>query len=332
MTTRLHTRFPALATRLPHLELCARPTPVRPLAALSARAGAELWVKDDGESAPLWGGNKPRKLEWVLADALRRRRRTVLTFGGLATNHGLATARYARAHGLRTALALVDQPYDEHVEAQLARLRADADAVHLTGTSRRTKLALPWLVARHAQAWPPRLPYLLPPGGSSPMGAVGFVEAALELAAQVEAGELPEPAEVVLALGSGGSAAGLLAGLGLTPLRTRVVAVLVNDQMRLTEATVERLARRALRLLRSRGADVDPRRLGAGGVGVVTGFMGEGYGHRTEEAEAAIAAAREDGLALDPVYTGKAMAALLERAAAARGPLLYWHTHSAVGH
>lgn len=332
MASYLHDRFPALADALPRLELCSRPTPVRPLAALSARAGAELWVKDDGASAPLWGGNKPRKLEWVLADALRRRRRWVLTFGGLATNHGLATARYARRHGLRCALALVEQPRDEHVEAQLARLRADADAIHYTRSSRRTMLLLPWLLARHAQLRPPRPPYVLPPGGSSPLGAIGFAEAALELAAQVEAGELPEPAEVVVALGSGGSAAGLLAGLGLTPLRTRVVAVLVNDQLRLDEATVTRLARRALRLLRSRGADVDPRRLGAGGVEVVTGFMGAGYGHRTAEAEAAIAAAREDGLALDPVYTGKAMAALLARAEAARGPVLYWHTHSAVGH
>lgn len=336
MTARLHERFPELRETLPRLELCSLPTPVRPLSGLSARAGIEVWVKDDGASAELWGGNKPRKLEWVLADARRRRFGTVLTFGGLGTNHGLATARYARAHGLRCALALVEQPRDEHVEAQLRRLRADADAVHLTRSTRGTVLAMPWLLARHAQLRPPRPPYLLPPGGSSPVGAVGFVEAALELAAQVEAGDLPEPDEVVLALGSGGSAAGLLAGFGIAGMRTRVSAVLVNDQLRLTEATLTRLARKALALLRSRGAHLAADApLGAGGLEVVPGFMGAGYGHATPEGGAATAAARGDELQLDPVYTAKAVAAVLAReggtASRGDGPVLYWHTHSAVG-
>ena len=317
----LHDRFPALADRLPHLELCRRPTPVRPL----ARLGADLWVKDDSGTGELWGGNKPRKLEWLLADAQRRGHRTILTFGGLATNHGLATARYAQAHGLRCALALVEQPRDAEVEAQLARTRASGAHVHLTGTPFRTRLAAPWLLARHAQLRPPRLPYVLPAGGSSALGAVGFVEAALELAAQVEAGELPEPRAVVVALGSGRSAAGLLAGLRLAGLRTEVRAVLVNDKLRLDERALTRLANRALGLLRARGALLDGVRPAA--PVVLSEWLGGGYGHRTPEAAAAITAAREaEGLVLDPVYTGKAMAAVLA-GAGGPGPVLFWQTH-----
>ena len=338
VTAQLHQRFPGLERSLPQLPLCALPTPVRELRGLRSRAGidAELWLKDDGHTGELWGGNKPRKLEWILADARRRRRRTVVTFGALATNHGLATARYARAHGMRCVLVLVDQPVDAHVEAQLERIRGSGARVHVTHSTARTLAALPWLAIRYAQARPPRPPYLLPPGGSSAVGALGFVEAGLELAAQVEAAELPEPAAIVAALGSGGTAAGLLLGTRLGGLSSRILAVLVNDGLPLSERTLLRLARRSRRLLERRGARLPDVDLGGGGLEVVHGWLGDGYGHHTREADEAIALAAEaEGLRLDPVYTGKALAALLGLARSGElpaGPILYWHTHSAVGH
>jgi D-cysteine desulfhydrase len=226
-------------------------------------------------------------------------------------------------------LALVEQPRTEQVERQLARLRQAATRVYLTGSARRTAVAAPLIMLRHAQPSPPRLPYFLPPGGSSPVGALGFVEAALELAAQIEAGELPEPRAVYVALGSGGTAAGLVAGLAIAGLRTRVEAVLVNDQLKLTETTVMRLAGRTVRLLAKRGADVSGVPLDAGGLSVVEGFMGEGYGHATPEAERALDLAGEAAdLALDPVYTGKTLAAILDRRP--DGPVLFWNTNNAV--
>jgi D-cysteine desulfhydrase len=314
----LHARFPALATTLPRAELCDLPTPVRRLSGLER--GRELWVKDDARSAPLWGGNKPRKLEWILGDARARGSRTVLTFGGLGTNHGLATALYARELGMGCVLALVDQPVDEHVEAQLVRLRASGARLHFTRTAPRTVLALPYLLARYR-------PYRVPPGGSSAVGAVGFVEAALELGEQVRAGELPEPEGIVLALGSGGSAAGLVGGLRLAGLQTRVHAVLVNDKLKLSEQVVLKLAGRTLRLLADRGAAVQDVR--PADVQLVHGFMGAGYGHPTPEGREAIdLAAREADLELEDVYTGKALAAALA-GLPGDGPLLYWHTHSA---
>ena len=297
----------------PRARFCDLPTPVRPLHGLSDH----LWMKDDSRTAKLWGGNKPRKLEFVLGDALARGKRTILTFGALGTNHGLATALYARELGLDCVLCLVDQPVDDHVRAQLRRIEASGATIYRTGTFRRTALRLPWILARH------RLPYVLPAGGSSPVGALGFVAAARELAQQVRDGELPEPTEVWSALGTGGTSAGLLVGLRLEGLKTQVKAVHVNDQLELSERTILKLARKTAAKLGHEG-ELD-------GVEVVHGYLGGGYGHATPEAAAAIERAREaEGLKLDPVYTGKTMAALLDRLPTAGGPVLYWHTYNGV--
>ena len=297
----------------PRLRFCDLPTPVRPLHGLSEH----LWMKDDSRTAKLWGGNKPRKLEFLLGEAKERGRRSVLTFGALGTNHGLATALYARENGLGCVLCLVDQPVDDHVRAQLERLEASGATIYRTGTFRRTAVRLPLILARH------RFPYTFPAGGSSPVGALGFVAAARELAEQVRAGELPEPAEVWSALGSGGTAAGLLLGLRLEGLRTKVKAVHVNDQLKLNEQTITKLARRTAKRL---GADVE-----LDGLEVVHGYLGDGYGHATPAAGAAIERARDaEQLKLDPVYTGKTMAALLDRLPSADGPILYWHTYNGI--
>ena len=321
MTPHLHERFPALAETLPHLVLSERPTPVREL------AGLGIWVKEDGAfGSGGWGGNKVRKLEWLIPDARRRGRRSILTFGGLGTNWGLATALYAREHGLETALALVDQPIDAHVSAQLARLGASGARIYRTHTKARTVAMLPWLLARGTRGGRP--PYLLPAGGSSPVGGLGYVEAALEIAAQVEAGSLPEPAHVVVPVGTGGTASGLALGFQLAGLRSRVVGVVVNDQLRLDAPVFARLARRTAKLLERRGARLGELRLGPDMLDLTREQIGAGYGHPTEAAARAAALAAEEGLPLDPVYTAKAMAGL--RALRAEGrlgdPVLFLHT------
>jgi D-cysteine desulfhydrase len=317
----LHERFPALTEALPHLVLSERPTPVREL------AGLGVWVKEDGAfGSGGWGGNKVRKLEWLIPDARRRGRRSILTFGGLGTNWGLATALYAREQGLATALALVDQPIDDHVRAQLSRLDASGARIYRTHTKARTVAMLPWLLARNARGGRP--PYLLPAGGSSSVGALGYVEAALEIAAQVEDGSLPEPAHVVVPIGTGGTAAGLALGFQIAGLPTRVLGVVVNDQLRLDPPTLARLARRSAALLERRGAGLGPLRLEPGMLDLTRAQLGAGYGHPTAAAAQAAELAAADGLTLDPVYTAKAMAGLLARRDQGRleGDVLFVHT------
>src|SRR3954449_9856823 len=158
----VHDRLPGLA--LEHLALGSAPTPVRRLDSGLVGA-AEVWLKDEstfGDGG--WGGNKVRKLEWILPEARRRGVRTLFTVGGIGTHWGLAAALYGRDHGLRTVLGLVDQPVDDHVRAQLSRLEASGAELHRFTTARRLRFAAPWLLLRSSSRG--RLPWYLPAGGS----------------------------------------------------------------------------------------------------------------------------------------------------------------------
>jgi len=319
-----------LQTDLDRVRLGDGPTPVRELAGLGEGSGvAPVWIKDDGAYSHV-GGNKARKLEWVLADALRRRKRTILTSGATGTNHGLATAIFARQLGLRTILVLVPQPETDHVRAQVERMRESGAEIHIAPGFWSSFPLGAWLAVTGGGPGL-RPPYLVPPGGSSPLGCVGYVQAALELADQVSAGALPEPSHVVVALGSGGTAAGLLAGLRLSGLRSRLLCVRVSDVLRLNARSVARLARRTLRLLKRHGETREAEPL-AGTLKVEPRWLGAGYGRSTPEGERAMRLLEErEGVTLDPVYTAKAMAALLalnESGAFGEGPVLYWHTYS----
>ncbi len=325
----LHRWSPGLASTLPYLPLGRGPTSVR---LLDGDGVAPVWLKAEGEYGDGgWGGNKVRKLEWTLADARRRGRGTVLTFGALGTNHGLATARYARENGLGCVVAAVEQPMDEHVAANFVRLTRSATAVYRTRSPVGTALAVPWLVLRHGRM------YFLPAGGSSSVGVLGYVEAALEIAEQVHSGVLPEPGTIVCAVGTGGTLAGLLLGLRLAGLSdVRVEGVVVSDALPLSARRTVRLATRTARLLRDHGAMVPAAAIPAcSDVVLDHDALGPGYGQPTPEAQAAARLARERWhLDLDPVYTAKAFGHLLRRNAAGAygaGPVLFLDTNGPRG-
>ncbi len=323
----LHERFPDLA--LEHVSLGQAPTPVSRLDP-GVVPGAEVWVKDEGAygDGP-WAGNKVRKLGWILPEARRRGVRTLFTVGGIGTHWGLAAALYGREHGLRTVLGLVDQPVDDHVREQLARLEESGAEIHRRRTPGRLRLAAPWIIAR--ATWRDRrLPWYLPAGGSNEYGALAYVEVALEVADQVRAGLLPEPATLVVPVGSGGTAAGLALGLRLAGLSTRVFGVVVNDAFPLTAEVVAGLADRTADLLVRSGAPADEvPRLEPGEVTMRTDWLGATYGDPTPASTAAVADAARAGLELEPVYTGKAIAAMRDEAAgeAMPAPILWLNTH-----
>jgi D-cysteine desulfhydrase len=163
------------------------------------------------------------------------------------------------------------------------------------------------------------------------VGALGAVEIALELAAQVEAGEIPEPSYVVTAVGSGGTAAGLVLGLELAGLGTKVLGVVVNDTLDLGSKALLRLTRKSARLLSDRGADLPDLDLSGRNLVVVEDQIGDGYGHKTRAGTSAAGrASKKADLDLDPVYTAKAMAGLLELVEGggrAEGPIVFLDTN-----
>ena len=324
--TLLHERFPALS--LSHRPLGTSPTPVR-LVPANMAGDAEVWVKDEsGYGDGGWGGNKVRKLEWILPDAQRRGTRTIVTVGGIGTHWGLCVALYARDLGIRTVLGLIDQPVDDHVLEQQARLADSGAEIHLLHTPTRLRATAPYLLARPTIR-DRRRPMFLGPGGSTPLGALGYVEAALEIAAQVRAGDLPEPATVVVPAGSGGTTSGLALGLRLAGLSSRVLGVVVNDTVRLDAPAIVRLANRSAALLEKHGADLGGLRLVDDDVTMRDDWLGAAYGAHTPAGMAALAAATQEGFTLEPVYTAKTLAAIREVGGSPEmpGPVLWLQTH-----
>jgi D-cysteine desulfhydrase len=324
----LFRRFPGLASRIPHHSFVPAATPVERVTLPGSLA---LYVKRDDRSCPFYGGNKPRKLEYVIGEALARRARRLVTSGGLGTNHGLATTILGLRLGLATTLVLVDQPVTEEVRRSL-RLFAcyGAEVVYgrsVGGAVWRGSRALARAALRGER------PFLVPTGGSSTSGILGFVSAGLELAEQVAAGELPEPALVFLPVGSGGSLAGLAVGLRLAGLATRPVGVLVNDILPPSPRSLARRARAVVRRLRRADPSFPPLDLGASDFELATGALGPGYGAATEAALEAQRLAAQVGLVLDTTYTAKCLAEVLARARAdalPRAPILFWLTFNSI--
>jgi 1-aminocyclopropane-1-carboxylate deaminase/D-cysteine desulfhydrase-like pyridoxal-dependent ACC family enzyme len=327
----LFDRFPELAQRVPWVRLETAPSPVERLENLGHRS---LWIKRDDIVSSVYGGNKVRKLEFVLADAVEKGKDRVLTIGALGTNHGLATAIFCRRMGLRCTLLLFDQPVTSYVRRNLLLAhRHGAELVYLKGVIRVG--ASYYLGAR--LRYPNTL--FLYAGGSSPLGTLGAVSGALELAAQVEAGECPAPDYVICPTASNGTMAGLTLGFMLAGLPTQVIGVRVSMKslgpLQLnTPGTVSRMIRSVHRLMASHASSVPELRLEK--PVLLEGYCGEGYGVPTPGGNRALEIFRErEGITLDPVYTGKTCAALLdfiESPGHADAAILYWHTYNSVDH
>jgi len=311
------------------------PTPVFRADALSSD-GAELWIKNDGVVNEVYGGNKVRKLELVLADALARRARRIVTVGAFGSHHVLATTVFARQRGLGVAAVLCPQPWTEHAEATLRAGLGLGLEVETAGSMARVPLHVPRLLRRGD--------YFVPPGGSSVLGTLGYLRAVHELVGQIRTGELPEPDVIVAPLGSGGTVAGLLAGVRREGLHSQVLGVQVAVGRRVSEAMVLTLAWAALRREGMAGSGLGLARR----LELDDSHRGWGYGWPTAAGERASQLASRAGLRLDPTYTAKTFAKSLElvgasepdgrgRRAPGRKPrkpgqpfrVLYWHTLSA---
>lgn len=328
-TCALFRRHPALARSVPWRPIGTFPTPVRHLDLPEGAARGTLLAKDEGTVSDLYGGNKVRKLQHLLAEAELADRSTLITVGGLGTNHWLATALHGAALGFGVELALFDQPRTPWVERNRAGFRWAGARVHVHRGEIEALLGARRLVERARERG--AAPRFINLGGSSRLGTVGFVDAAFELAEQVRAGELPAPDRIYVALGTCGTAAGLVAGLRAAGLPSRVCAVRVSGLFPGNRFVVRHMADDVAGWLRDRDPDFPAVRIGLDDFEVVGDFLGPGYGVPTPEGEAAMRWAAPP-LSLDPTYTGKALAACLEYC---RGEMrdgetvLFWNTYSA---
>jgi D-cysteine desulfhydrase len=319
----LFDRFPGLRNRLPWTPLATLPTPVDAWPP-SAELPGGLFVKRDDLTSPLYGGNKIRKFEFALALARERQARALVTLGGIGTNQGLALALHGRAAGFTVEVSLAPQPITTAVRDNLRGLVAAGAALRFARTGLGALWGA-WRAVRARRAAGER-PFFIPAGASTPLNTVGYVAAALELAAQIEQGVLPMPHRIFVAAGTCGTAAGLVAGCKLARLPTRVTAVRVLGAFRANRWSIAGLARRTMALLRALEPAVPDVPIADGDFDFLTGFLGRGYGDPTPAARSAVAWAAPR-LRLETTYTGKTMAAWLANAAQAGArPVLFWNT------
>lgn len=319
---------PTLAHRVPWIPLIEGPTPVQLLDRVSGRVGREIWIKRDDRTSPVYGGNKPRKLEFLLAEARIQDARTLVTGGALGTNHGLATTIFGRRLGFHVVLCLLDQPVTDHVLRNLLLFHAYGAEMVYVGSKLRGAVQF-GLVERIRR----RRACFIPLGGSSPTGVLGFVNAGLELALQLERKELPPPSSIFVAVGSCGTMAGLVLGFRVAGVSVPVVGVQVAPRLVVNPGAVLRLARRTQRLMGRHGGRVSGKPLSVSDFPIDRAHYGSGYGHTTEKGRSAIRLMAEaEGILLEPTYTAKTFAAVLDhrKTESRGGPVLFWNTFNSV--
>jgi len=319
------------STAPPRRILLARlPTPLEPSPRLGEELGLELlWKRDDLTGLEL-SGNKARKLEYLLAEAEDLGADTVITAGGVQSNHCRATAFAAARRGLHCVVLLrVPDPRKPPAlegNALLDRLAgADIRWVSHAEYLRRGELIDELAHALQAAG---RRPYVIPVGGSNALGSWGYVDAMEELRGQLPAAWAGRKVTIAVACGSGGTAAGVAMGLTRIGWReARPVAFAVCDSAAYFQGEIAAIGAEAARRWPGLLAPVAP-----GDIEVDDRFIGPGYGLPTDEGLALIRrVARTDGLILDPVYTGKAFLGLAARAAELGPRVIFVHTGGAFG-
>lgn len=312
-------------TLFPRLELIGAPTPLEYLPRLSDHLGREIFIKRDDVTPLAMGGNKLRKLEFLAADALREGADTLITAGAIQSNHVRQTAAVAAKLGLH-CVALLENPIGTRAENYLTngnRLLLDLfnAQVEMCDALTDPNAQLEELATRiEAQGY---RPYVIPVGGSNALGALGYVESALEIAQQCEGAV--ELSSVVVASGSAGTHAGLAVGLEQLMPNAELIGVTVSrkvaDQLPKVIALQQAVAN---------SLELEAR----AGIQLWDDYFAPGYGTPNDEGMDAVRLlAQLEGILLDPVYTGKAMAGLIDGINQNRfkdeGPILFIHTGGA---
>lgn len=296
--------------RFPRISLGHFPTPLEPLNNLTALLnGPKLWIKRDDATGLASGGNKTRKLEFLLADALEKQADIIITQGATQSNHVRQTIAGAAKLGLKARVFLEQrvtafgEEYQRSGNVLLDGLLGGEIVAHLPAGSDMAQAMESYAATLRAQG---HNPYIIPGGGSNPIGALGYAACAQELLYQSSQLGLPID-HIVHATGSTGTQAGLVAGLHASNSQIPVLGISVRAAKDKQEENVWHLASRTLSLL---GV---PGELPRSAVVVNSDYVGDGYGLPTESMlEALTLFARHEGILLDPVYSGKGAAGLID--------------------
>jgi len=324
MTDALGNAHPKLAARLRKRLIASLPTPVSEHVVNLPIGQRRVLIKHDDITSSIYGGNKVRKLEYLLQRAKDRNAKRIATFGTVGSNHALATAIHARQAGLDCTCFLAHQTQTPYVPKVLgAHLRLGTELIKWGGGVDR--------LAQYRRYVQGRGTWVIPLGGSCWLGAVGFVNAGLELAAQIESGETDKPDRIYIANGTLGSVAGLAVGLALASIQTEIHAVRVAYNRLSQPQNLQKLIHKTAQLLHRYDATI-PAHIGAHSKVIWRDeFYADGYAVADKATHQAVAAGkRYFDLELETTYTGKAMAALLHDLGAGSDSATYmfWNTYN----
>ena len=314
-----------LSIDLPRFPLAHLPTPIEPMDNLSRHLGGpRLFVKRDDCTGLAGGGNKTRKLEFLIADALEQGADTVITEGGLQSNHCRQTAAAAARAGLSSVLVL-NRGYAEGDNGNVLLDRLIGAELVVVDTPEERDEAMHRVAGRLTARG--RKPYVIPTGGSNAIGAFGYVNALMEIAAQTQRLGIEFQA-LVTASGSGGTQGGLVLGKALLDDPIAIIGISDGEPAPALSAVVKSVAETGARRI-GEAPPIAPEH-----IVIFDEYFGPGYGIPTPEMIAAVElVARTEGLLLDPVYSGKAMVGLIdlvERGHFAKDePVLFLHTGGA---
>jgi len=322
----------AALAAIPSVPLAPYPTPVEEMTRLreALGGGPRLFVKRDDTIAFAFGGNKVRKMRIVLAQAREAGADTLITTGGIQSNHCRVTAAAAVRHGLKCVIVANGAPPPKPTANALLDALFGAEVRYVARREDRAPMVDAVADGLRRQG---RHPFIVPLGASTPHGAAAFALAVGELAGQMKIDRtIPMPDVIVHSSSSGGTQAGLIAGCCIYGLPSRILGISADESSAALGAEVRRILAGLEQLL---GAD--PGALASDQAPEIDdGFVGEGYGIPTPASREALElVARTEAIVLDPTYTAKAMAGLIAHVRAGRfasdQTVLFWHTGGQVG-
>lgn len=308
----LFDHFKELEDKIPYIKLANLPTPIQRCYNLEKVLQHDaIFIKRDDLTGfgDLYGGNKVRKLEFLLGDALKQGAKKIITYGCVGTNHGLATACYSSQLGLDCLLMLKHQPNSPVVRQNLLSDHYFKAKIEIFSNNVERNNELEKLLANNKDS------YFFPTGGSVPLGALGFVNAAFELKEQIDKGEMPEPDVVYVPLGSCGTTAGLLLGFNLTNIHSKICAVTVEPEDRTGEFedAIKKLFFETNMLLNGYTAAIPLLEFPEEQLRINRDFCGTEYGLWLQSTDdATLLMNNEEKINLEGTYSAKSFAALID--------------------
>lgn len=341
----LFKKFPSLQEKLPRYEILKEKTPYHTL-----HFSQQIWVKRDDQVSGAIGGNKARKLEFLIADALQRKAKTLVTVGMVGSNHALSVAALGKALGLKVKLILGPQPISENVRKKLLSFHALGAEIRYHSYRIFMLIDILWF---YLLSFFNSEIYFIPPGGSNSLGSLGYVNAFFELVEQVGEVAIKEktrtrrlgfPEQLIVPIGTGGTTEGLLVGSCLAGYfeKIKIIAVDIVDSFLMSEKRVRKEAAKIYDFIYSHLSEVDRKKVpqcnfkSKLAFEYVKGYAVPEYGRAQPEVEAMIKKIKQqEGIELDSTYSGKAMHYLMNefeknvRLGIKNKQTIFWLTYNA---